>query len=1024
MLIEFAPMVFQHLQHVDLPHYNEQRWRKIKDLYAELDGLQTANSLVKLLERIFAESGNNVEQLTEHSMSLNSGAEGLSCDFEGLQIFLEELTVEEGKKKFFNVILPFIVFLASSIDQFSPKEGIPLSEQQRESVFVADKRFIACVLASAFLCAVPPPPVDAQVRSINFNNFFACFHRVEIQKAQAAKLQCIIHYFERLSIDWPNVHGRVCYRRQVLPRSSLPTLKEWMSCDLPLCPIIVDNKTAIEDSGEHILQVDFANRFIGGGVLGGGHVQEEIRFCINPELLVAIMFMEALQENECIVARGIERFSSYAGYGKTFEFTGDFKDRSQRDENGDFLTTVVAIDAKQFKSSFIEAQYEESAVVRELNKAFVGFCNPEVGSHMISNLSGAESNCTSVDKNDMTRAKEGSLISPLAKEMVLEFSNDLVNHALTEALTDIDANSHDAISEDHEDADDVLTPIMKKSLIGVFGRSSEKNREYSENLLFPKSLPKCLERTLSGTNTPVIPSTPPSSPAIWADIKQKSLDISGFHCFLSKPGSSLEKSFADLLFNSLNSCVEFTSSLTVSIATSAKSPVLAAAETKETFQKSPRDLGSPVKNGLSILSFMNRSVSDLDSPLSSNCSNGVNISEFVEALSLSVSPSKLLRGQKCNTRQNLLKEFDQTKHEEKDKLKLNVFREANLSDEEVFEGFAETLSRLILESAILSSVVVSKKEQRNLYVEYDEPSESTASQIALHGGETNQDAVASDKVEEVEKIHHLKEILEGHVDAVIKKIIVSSSTEAAERCDGKRSNLTSRADADDEKTERESEESEFSSQNGDSRSKQSNAKNISSAPSILSEAAFHMAEQLAQDIMSGGMAQSLEILKGENFSAIDDSEHKVEGQEIKSKDSLFDALSGFAEDLSSLTVGGAVKIAEAQLGMQDIKSRVRPVATGNWGCGVFRGDPELKAVIQWVAASAAGCPAIVYHTFSDERMLRLLEFVMCLHSRGWKVSDVIQGVVRFCEFYRKKGDDIVCHQGLLSFLCQTPQTSL
>ena len=48
----------------------------------------------------------------------------------------------------------------------------------------------------------------------------------------------------------------------------------------------------------------------------------------------------------------------------------------------------MAIDAKQFKSSFIEAQYEESAVVRELNKAFVGFCNPEVGSHMISNLSG------------------------------------------------------------------------------------------------------------------------------------------------------------------------------------------------------------------------------------------------------------------------------------------------------------------------------------------------------------------------------------------------------------------------------------------------------------------------------------------------------------------------------------------------------------------------------------------------------------------------------------------------------------
>ena len=27
------------------------------------------------------------------------------------------------------------------------------------------------------------------------------------------------------------------------------------------------------------------------------------------------------------------------------------------------------------------------------------------------------------------------------------------------------------------------------------------------------------------------------------------------------------------------------------------------------------------------------------------------------------------------------------------------------------------------------------------------------------------------------------------------------------------------------------------------------------------------------------------------------------------------------------------------------------VATGNWGCGAFGGDPEVKAVIQWLAAS-------------------------------------------------------------------------
>jgi poly(ADP-ribose) glycohydrolase len=29
------------------------------------------------------------------------------------------------------------------------------------------------------------------------------------------------------------------------------------------------------------------------------------------------------------------------------------------------------------------------------------------------------------------------------------------------------------------------------------------------------------------------------------------------------------------------------------------------------------------------------------------------------------------------------------------------------------------------------------------------------------------------------------------------------------------------------------------------------------------------------------------------------------------------------------------------------------IATGNWGCGAFRGDRQLKFIIQWIAASLA-----------------------------------------------------------------------
>ena len=44
---------------------------------------------------------------------------------------------------------------------------------------------------------------------------------------------------------------------------------------------------------------------------------------------------------------------------------------------------------------------------------------------------------------------------------------------------------------------------------------------------------------------------------------------------------------------------------------------------------------------------------------------------------------------------------------------------------------------------------------------------------------------------------------------------------------------------------------------------------------------------------------------------------------------------------------------------------LRPVATGNWGCGAFKGDPQLKSMLQWTATSAAGRPQMIYCTFTN-----------------------------------------------------------
>lgn len=51
-------------------------------------------------------------------------------------------------------------------------------------------------------------------------------------------------------------------------------------------------------------QADFANRYIGGGVLVGGCVQEEIAFAEAPELVVTLLFCTYMRDVEALV--GVE----------------------------------------------------------------------------------------------------------------------------------------------------------------------------------------------------------------------------------------------------------------------------------------------------------------------------------------------------------------------------------------------------------------------------------------------------------------------------------------------------------------------------------------------------------------------------------------------------------------------------------------------------------------------------------------------------------------------------------------------
>lgn len=55
---------------------------------------------------------------------------------------------------------------------------------------------------------------------------------------------------------------------------------------------------------------------------------------------------------------------------------------------------------------------------------------------------------------------------------------------------------------------------------------------------------------------------------------------------------------------------------------------------------------------------------------------------------------------------------------------------------------------------------------------------------------------------------------------------------------------------------------------------------------------------------------------------------------------------------------------------------MRPVATGNWGCGKSsNGDVQLKLVIQWMAASVAGLPEMLYYTAGNEKLTKVMRIL-------------------------------------------------
>ena len=354
--------------YLKLPSEIPRHWNVIQDALS-LQQRWTPKALVGVIDKIRSSSYKQVKDMPS------------DVRFSGLlQFFKDSYVVNGDETQFWGnkgfgspesnshmtgwFLAHTIPFMAGLVLRMSKMPRLKLLDIEETSVqeCILSRTECASLLACSFFCGFHYTSAPTK-KFVNFDSIFISLNKKCPQNV--AKMWMLMNYFERCRLEMYDTQSHVTIRRlhQLHPKSSTT----WRSIDIPLTDFTVEKNGSISDAGPTSLHVDFANRWIGGGVLNRGSVQEEIMFSVCPELLCTIHLCGVMNHSEAITVSGADEYSLHTGYSRQLKYAGD---SPQTDE----IITRVAMDATRFTGdrTFMR-QYSEESILRELNKAFVAF---------------------------------------------------------------------------------------------------------------------------------------------------------------------------------------------------------------------------------------------------------------------------------------------------------------------------------------------------------------------------------------------------------------------------------------------------------------------------------------------------------------------------------------------------------------------------------------------------------------------------------------------------------------------------
>ncbi|XP_039765781.1 uncharacterized protein LOC120637822 isoform X1 [Pararge aegeria] len=817
----------------------------------------------------------------------------------GFEKFLEEELTDEERRTFLDNTIRIMVNRALHLKRWRPPKGLMFSLQQQSDVTELDYNFLSSLVAHAFFSTFPKRTLKTHptLQDFNFTHFFKNLHR----KSQRNKLKSLLHYFEWL--DKNSNEGCIKLSRQVMTSKQWLTIEDWLECSLPLCKLLVRHEGRPERcETDDALRVCFASSRIGGEVLLDGESQESLTMFMMPELLPAMLSVEALEDNEVLKVEGVRMFSRIS-------------DKRQKN-NIELLdepktVTVCLMDAEDY-SALPLGQWEEDNILRELNKCLLAYQQTPMKSREIQKLE--------------------RRLSP--------------------------------IGESFSQTPEVETTVMIKQASSCSTLNSIASRSPS---------PQNYSATALNLNDP---SVELQKRKCWLSPDAGTLNNrrgrfivlgSSGECLPVTRGSGLSDTQEDSLYSSCNSSDDEFHSANDSFDYGSEDEGRGESARPNSFQYS-KDLSTEERR----ISFADRLREALRREAENSCTTSTtgdwSTDSSSYAVGISISGAEVndndIRVKRGGSVGFVLTEKDNLENGNQPPRRLLSRKETGNSSkysfsteytselEEVYEQFNQWLN----------DPIVDKENTENKNRELDSRdlavirfagsllkrtlSESMASGTCNAGadaaelyGRDSRDRMAPRSLAlaarslSLELARH-RHRLAAHLKRKVKESIPEDVLEnTAASCD-----IDDRDSNDNEKS--------FNS------STETNSTQLSN-PAVRKKKLNWVVNMIVETI---------------------EETVECEPVTIKIKTPKLNQLA------HKIVTGGAC----------------RPVATGNWGCGRRQhGQPQLKLLLQWLAASVAGVPALIYYTFGNEKLFKLDTLVRVLTDRKWTVGQLARAMLRF-----------------------------